>query len=188
MSTLPSRLTTPRLVLRPWLPKDRPAYEEAVSGSFDHLSPWLSWARLPREELWDELQTFLKKPETAHDIIYAAFDRAESRILGGVGVHDRGGPDERELGYWLCADVTGAGLMTEAVREVTSAVFAALPVQSITIICDPANARSAGVPRRLGYDLEGIFPVRMMNPDRTENMIWRVKREAWEACKTGRVV
>ena len=185
MPILPARLTTPRLVLRHWQPDDRAAYELAVSGSFEHLSPWLPWARLPVEELWDELQTFLKKPETANDTLYAIFDSAESTVLGGLGVHDRGEDHERELGYWLCRAATGSGYMTEAVTEVTTAVFAAMPITSITIVCDPANVRSAGVPRRAGYSLEGIFPVRIINPDRTENMIWRVARDAWQNRRNG---
>lgn len=188
MSALPSRLTTPRLLLRCWTPEDRPLYEQAVSGSFDHLRPWLPWARLPVERLWEELQTFLKMPEIAHDVVYALFDKLESKVIGGVGVHHRGEDHERELGYWLCREVTGHGFMTEAVSAVTTMVFAALPVSSITIVCDPLNDRSAGVPRRLGYVLEGIFPVKVMNPDRTKNMIWRVTREGWACRHTGIVV
>jgi len=185
MSNLPTRLTTPRLLLRHWVAEDRAVYEQAISGSFEHLRPWLPWARLPVEELWDELQTFLKKPESANDVLFAIFDAAESTVLGGIGVHARGEEHERELGYWLCQGATGLGIMTEAVSEVTTAVFAALPIASITIVCDPANVRSAGVPRRAGYELEGIFPVRVMNPDRTENMIWRVTRDAWQTRHTG---
>jgi RimJ/RimL family protein N-acetyltransferase len=188
MSTLPSRLITPRLLLRPWTEADRPAFEQAVEESLDHLRPWLPWARAPLEEQWTELQAFLRKPESVHDVLYAIFNREETTVLGGIGVHHRGEDHEREIGYWLHRDATGAGLMTEAVREVTDAVFTALPIAAITIVCDPANARSAGVPGRLGYDLAGVFPVKIMTPDRTEDMIWRVTREAWQARKTGTVV
>src|SRR5688572_29054825 len=77
---LPSRLTTQRLLLRTWLPEDRAAYEATVSGSFDHLRPWLPWARFPVEGLWDELQNFMKKPETSNDMLYVILDPANDTM------------------------------------------------------------------------------------------------------------
>jgi RimJ/RimL family protein N-acetyltransferase len=181
MPNLPSLLTTQRLLIRPWTDADRPAFEQAVAESLDHLRPWLPWARAPLEEQWNELQSFLRKPESVHDVIYAMFDATGSKVLGGIGVHHRGGDDEREIGYWLHRDAVGNGFMTEAVSEMTGAVFAALPIDSITIFCDPSNTRSAAVPRRLGYHLEGIFPAKIITPDRVEDMIWRITRKAWRA-------
>ena len=70
--------------------------------------------------------------------------------------------------------------MSEAVAALTDEVFKALPVVStVTIVCDPLNLRSAGVPQRLGFENTGIFPLKVITPDRTEDMIWRVTREAW---------
>ena len=179
MSSLPPRLTSPRLLLRPWLPEDRPRFEQAVEESFDHLRPWLPWARVPLEEQWSELEAFLRKPETAHDVLYAMFDATDSTVLGGIGVHHRGTDEEREIGYWLHCDAVGRGYMTEAVEVVIAAIFEALPITAITIICDPANVRSAGVPQRLGFENTGIFPPKVITPDRMEDMIWRITREAW---------
>jgi len=179
MTTLPSQITTQRLLLRPWNEGDRAVFEQAVAESFDHLRPWLPWSRLPREEVWDELQTFLQKPESANDAVYAIFDHNESMVVGGIGLHHRGENSEREIGYWLHRNSVGAGLMTEAAGEVTSRAFAALPIAAVTILCDPANLRSAGVPRRLGYDFTGIFRVKTPAGDNPEKMIWRITREAW---------
>lgn len=186
MNSLPAHFFTTRLTIRPWTDADRPAFEQAVAESFDHLRPWLPWARHPREEVWQVLQAFLQKPESANDMVYAIFDHDESRVLGGIGVHHRGEESEREIGYWLHRNATGLGYMTEAVAAMTDAVFAALPVAQVIIFCDPANVRSAAVPRRLGYDLTGIFPAKFPAPDRTEDMIWRVTREAWQALSSTR--
>ncbi len=188
MATLPSRLTTPRLLLRNWEPGDQSAFEQAVAQSFDHLRPWLPWARVPVEDQWSSLQEFMQRPGSAQDVLYALFDAGESGLLGGVGVHHRGNDGEREIGYWLHADLTGRGYMSEAVSAVTDLVFATLLIPAVTIICDPANTRSAAVPRRLGYELKGIFPVKIPMPDRTEDMIWSITREAWELRNVGIVV
>lgn len=185
---LPSLLTTTRLRLRPWLPEDRPAYEKTVGQCLDHLSPWLPWARVPIENQWESLEEFLRRPESAHDVLYALFDAAETELLGGVGVHHRGNEEEREIGYWLHSGVVNRGYMTEAVLAMTTAMFAALPITAVIIVCDPLNESSAAVPKRIGYALAGIFPVTVPNPDRTENMIWRNTREAWQRLHTGIVV
>jgi RimJ/RimL family protein N-acetyltransferase len=188
MSALPARVTTSRLLLRTWTPQDQPVYEETVGRCLDHLRPWLPWARVPLEEQWASLEEFQRRPESAQDLIYALFDADETELLGGVGVHHRGNEGEREIGYWLHAGATGQGYMSEAVVAATSMIFATLSVEAVTIVCDPANDRSAAVPKRIGYALAGIFPVTVPNPDRTENMIWRTTREAWSRLHTGIVV
>ncbi len=188
MSTLPSQLTTPRLFFRPWSPGDQSAFEEAVAGSLPHLSAWLPWARIPLEEQWAGLQEFMQRPASAQDVLYAIFDAEETKVLGGIGIHHRGADDEREIGYWLRLEAVGKGYMTEAVRAVTTAVFAALPIAAVTIVCDPANTRSAAVPQRIGFPLAGVFPTKQSVPDRTEDMIWRTTRETWARLHTGTVV
>ena len=58
-----------------------------------------------------------------------------------------------ELGYWLRADATGRGFVTEGAHAML-AVAAALPhVSCVEVRCDARNAPSAAIPRRLGFDL-----------------------------------
>ena len=178
MTTLPPRLITDHLVLRLWQPEDEPLFMEAVAESLEQLRPWLPWSRAPLDEQWGEMEKFLARPESADDLIYGLFDAAESRVLGGVGVHLRNGSDDREIGYWLRTDAVGRGWVTEAVAALTGEIFRELPVGTVTIVCDPPNVRSAGVPQRLGFELLGIFPAKVIAADRSEDMIWRTTREA----------
>jgi len=182
------RLTTRRLVMRLWQPADEPLFVEAVAESLEPLRTWLPWAQAPLEAHWGEMEKFLARPESAGDTIYGLFDAAESKAIGGVGVHVRNGEDDRELGYWLRSSAVGNGYMSEAVAALTDGIFNVLPVATVTIVCDPLNARSAGVPLRLDFENTGIFPPKVITPDRTEDMIWRITREAWLQRQTGRVV
>ena len=182
------RLTTRRLVLRLWQPADESLFVEAVAESLETLRLWLPWARAPLEEQWGEMEKFLARPESAGDTIYGLFDPTESRVLGGVGMHVRNGEEDREIGYWLRTEVTGHGYISEAVAALTEEIFKSLRVSTVTIVCDPLNVRSAGVPQRLGFENTGIFPPKVITPDRTEDMIWRITREAWMRRNTGRVV
>ena len=188
MTTPFQRLTTRRLVMRLWQPADEPLFVEAVAESLEPLRTWLPWARAPLEAHWHEMEKFLARPESASDLIYGVFDSVESRVLGGVGIHLRNGDDDREIGYWLRADAVGLGYMSEAVAALTDEIFKTLPVSTVTIVCDPLNIRSASVPARLGFENTGIFPPKVITPDRTEDMIWRATREAWLCRNTGRVV
>ena len=179
------RLTTSRLVIKLWQPSDEPLFVEAVAESLEQLQPWLPWARAPLEEQWSEMEKFLARPESAGDTIYGLFDSPESNVIGGVGIHVRNGEDDREIGYWLRTNAVGHGYMSEAVEALTDEIFNVLPVSTVTIICDPLNVRSAAVPERLGFENTGIFPPKVITPDRTEDMIWRLTREAWHAAKRG---
>ena len=61
-----------------------------------------------------------------------------------------------ELGYWILGDFEGQGYMSEAVRVLEAACFA-VGFHRIGIRCSSKNARSAGVPRRSGYTLDGTL-------------------------------
>ncbi|WP_019229166.1 GNAT family N-acetyltransferase, partial [Sedimentibacter sp. B4] len=69
----------------------------------------------------------------------------------GFSLHRRVGPDGLEIGYWLDAAHTGVGLATEAVGGLTAVALALPEVERVEIHTDEGNARSAAVPRRLGY-------------------------------------
>ena len=172
-------ITTRRLVIRPWQPADESLFVEAVAESLESLRPWLPWARSPVELQWGEMERFLTRPELAGDTIYGLFDLNESKVLGGIGIHVRNGAHDREIGYWLRTEAEGHGYMTESVAALTDAIFEVLPVSTVTIVCDPQNGRSARVPQRLDFENTGIFPPPVVTPDRTEDMIWRITRNAW---------
>lgn len=78
-------------------------------------------------------------------------------ILGTIGLHRRGGPDELEIGYLLDDAATGRGVMTEAARMCTDVAFAIPGIEVVEIVHDRSNHRSEGVPRRLGYRRSGSF-------------------------------
>ena len=50
------------------------------------------------------------------------------------------------------------GLATEVSAALTHVAFAIHQVDRVEIHCDPANVRSAAIPRKLGYSLEATLP------------------------------
>jgi RimJ/RimL family protein N-acetyltransferase len=151
---LPERIATPRLVLRCWQPSDAERLKDAIDASLAELQSWMVWALdepSPIDVLERRLQGFRDDFRAGRDWIYGIFDRAETRVLGGTGLHARGSPDLLEIGYWIRTDATRLGYASEAAATLTDVAFEFAAVQRVEIRCDPNNRLSAAVPSRLGY-------------------------------------
>ncbi|HJS98980.1 MAG TPA: GNAT family N-acetyltransferase, partial [Terriglobales bacterium] len=94
-------------MIRCWQPQDAAKLKEAVDSSVEHLRRWLPWAADEPESLERKLQRIRRWRgdfDLGLDFVYGVFDLAEARVLGGTGLHNRVGPDAREIGYWVRAD------------------------------------------------------------------------------------
>jgi RimJ/RimL family protein N-acetyltransferase len=180
MSTPPYRLVTERLVLRCWAPRDAPLLKDAVDSSIEHLRPWMPWvAHEPQtvEEKVELLRGFRGRFDLGQDFIYGIFDRDESEVAGGTGLHTRIGEDAFEIGYWIAAGQAGKGLGTEATAALTRAAFELTDVERIEIRCDPANERSRAIPRKLGYVEEATLRRRLHYPEVRDVVVYTLFRD-----------
>jgi len=152
----PPRIETERLVLRPWLAEDLEALHDALTESVEHLKPWIPWAtpKAPTHEQTEaRLGIWLDEFINGDTFLYAAFDRSDSTLVGGIGFFPRIGPGALEIGYWMRLSRAGAGFATEATRAMTSAGLRVRGVERLEIHLDPANVSSRRVPEKLGYRL-----------------------------------
>jgi RimJ/RimL family protein N-acetyltransferase len=129
----------------------------AINASLEHLQPWMAWAGEPAneaamatfftvaEELWDQHK----------DFGYSIVDPDE-RVIGGCGLHARLDQTGLEIGYWVHVDHVGRGLATRTGRALTDAAFGIDGIEVVRIQCEDVNVRSARVPAKLGYRLEGV--------------------------------
>ncbi|HEX6372832.1 MAG TPA: GNAT family protein [Longimicrobium sp.] len=175
------RIQTPRLVLRCWQPADAPLLADAVTTSLDHLRPWMPWVQAEPEELEAKVQRlrgFRARFDTDQDYIYAIFNAAEDEVVGGTGLHARIGEGALEIGYWISARHVGKGFATESTAALTRTGFELHGLERMEIRCDPANERSASVPRKLGYTHEATLRanVRAVDGARRDTMVWSLLR------------
>ncbi|HET6446584.1 MAG TPA: GNAT family protein [candidate division Zixibacteria bacterium] len=178
------RIETSRLVLRCWQPADAKLLQEAVSASREHLLPWMDWAHAEPESLQtriDCLRRFRAEFDLGQDFIYAIFNRDESKVLGGSGLHTRVGSRAREIGYWVHVDHVGKGLATEATKALIKVAFEIDGIERIEIRCDPENTASAAVPEKLGFHLDGILRKSLPQLDGSlrDTMMWTLLREEY---------
>ena len=164
---IPPTLRTARLLLRPWDAADAPRLLPVLEANAAHLAPWIPAhvaTPVPLPELAARLAGFAADFADGRAWRYALLAPDESRIVGEVDLFPRAASgrvryaeaDHVEVGYWLDAASTGRGLALEAVRAMLS-VAATLPaLRHVEIRCDAANAPSARVAERLGFERVGV--------------------------------
>src|SRR5215208_485411 len=160
----PDLLTTERLSMRRWRVADAAPLEPVLRANVGRLEAWIPRdvaAPAPAAELEARLARYAADFDAGRTWTYALYTPDEGELLGGAGLYprDAGGrvpfsaADRLEIGYWLRADATGRGYATEAARALLAAAFALPRITRVEIRCDPRNAPSAAVPRRLGFHL-----------------------------------
>ncbi len=169
------RIETTRLVIRCWTPADAGLAKDAIDASLDHLRPWMPWAESEPTTLEQKrrlLSRFAEDFARGDDAVYGIFEPDERRVVGGTGLHPRLEGNAREIGYWIRADATGRGLGSESAAALTRVAFEVDGVERMEIHCDPANVRSAAIPRRLGYGLaDGL--------DGNGHLVFQMPRDAY---------
>jgi RimJ/RimL family protein N-acetyltransferase len=134
--------------------------KDAVDRSRSHLWPWMPWTPVEPEDMSvvvERLRAFRARFDADENWVYGIFDRAETRALGGSGLHPRGGPGSLEIGYWVAADVVRQGIATEVTAVLTRAAFEHADVDRIDVGADARNEASLGVGRKLGFHEDGIL-------------------------------
>jgi RimJ/RimL family protein N-acetyltransferase len=170
-------VTTTRLLIRCWDPKDAALLKAAIDESLDHLRPWMAWTEDEPEELQkkiDRLRRYRGLFDLGSEFHYGIFDHEEKGVLGAIGLHTRVGPDAREIGYWIHQGHIHQGLATEATAAMVKVAFEINGAERVEVHCDPANACNAAIPRKLGFTQEAILRRRQSfgNLGKQDQMIW----------------
>jgi RimJ/RimL family protein N-acetyltransferase len=178
----PYAIRTDRLLIRCWEPRDAPLLKEAIDSSVEHLRAWMPWAHDEPQPLSEKvrlLRRFRGEFDLGQNFVYGIFDRDESEVVGGTGLHPRIGDGAYEIGYWIRSSRTRRGLATEAAAALTRATFALCDIERLEIHVDPANAASAGVPRKLGFAEEATLRRRLpgVGTDRRDETIFSIFRD-----------
>lgn len=142
--------------MRCWEPADAPLLKDAVDSSLDHLRRE-AWARnepQPLDEKVKLLRKFRGNFDLGQDFVYGIFSSDEAEVVGGTGLHTRLGAGVLEIGYWIRESRVRAGFATEATAVLTRVAFEICGVDRVEIRIEPANERSMGVPRKLGFTEE----------------------------------
>ena len=139
-------LTTSRLILRPPVHADYPAYAAFLASPRSvHMggpfTGWAAWGMFCHDvACW---QLF------GHGALMIDL-RETGECVGQVGINHGPQFPEKELGWLLYAGYEGQGYAFEAARALRDWAFAERGLPTLVSYCDGANARSIAVAEKLG--------------------------------------
>lgn len=86
-----------------------------------------------------------------------------------------------EIGYWIGSAFQGSGIVTDACRMVLDYLFYELRLNRVEVQCATGNLKSAGVPRRLGFTLEGTRrEAELINGRFHDVLLFSMLRREWK--------
>lgn len=149
---LPERVETKRLILRPTVLADLPAFMPLI-GDW-RVSRWLP--RVPHPYTEADGRDWVALTEAGRrdgiDLNFSIEERLSGQVIGGIGlVIDNG-----VLGYWIGEPYWGRRFATEAVGAMVHCGFVDLRLKRIQAHVHPDNIGSQRVLVAAGLLLEGI--------------------------------
>jgi ribosomal-protein-serine acetyltransferase len=145
------------VLLRAAQPDDAEAVYAVVDLNREHLRIWLPWVDGSLEP--KHTRVFLEQDaEQRARGMTATFLILEDGVIAGfIGLHDIDTNNRSfRIGYWLGQRCEGRGLMTRSCQRLLTVAFDWYDMERAVIRCAVGNTRSAAVPKRLGFKLEGI--------------------------------
>lgn len=153
------RLEGDRVYLRRRELASAPAIFRAIDADRARLRLFLPWVDLT-EKLADT-EEYLRRAhvewEEQKTFDFSMCLLGTNEFIGSMGAHTLSWEHERaELGYWVAGPHEGKGYVAEGVGILERELFR-LGFHRIEIRCSGSNEKSAAVPRRCGYVLEGTL-------------------------------
>lgn len=161
-----------------------------VDANREHLRRFMPW--VDKTPTIEHTKEFIRKMHTrlADNNGFAAGIWQNDRYVGNIGFHwIRWERRYTEIGYWLSAGAQGRGIMTKACRAMIDHAFGAWKLNKVEIRCDPENARSRGIPQRLGFQEEGILRQILLGGDGRlhDAVVYGILADEWAArCRNSR--
>ncbi len=146
-----------------------------------HIGNWLYWVEKtlsPKDteaNIVERIEKFNNKEAASFYAVY------ENQWIGSVGFISLDKKNnEGEIGYWILSDFEGKGLMTECVKASIKYGFEELGLNRIVIKCNSKNTKSAAIPKRLGFTLEGTLREnRLVKDEYHDTFIFGLLKGEW---------
>lgn len=150
------RLTTGRLLLRPFDPGDTDDLVAAVAADREMLL-WMPWAPGYDREAAAQWCERIAHHDPENTLNRAIVPRTGGPLCGGVGLI-RLSRDENtaEVGYWVAAPARGKGYATEAARAMAEYAFR-VGLLRVELLAATGNLPSQRVAVNAGFTREGVL-------------------------------
>ena len=156
---------------------DAAEFVAAVQASRSLHQPWLSPADTP-----GRFAAYLERAARDDQAAFLLRHHLCGALVGYVNVDhiERGGAQSGYLGYGAFASHAGQGFMTRGLAAVLDIVFGDLGLHRVEANIQPANRRSIGLVRRLGFEKEGVSPgYLLVDGEWRDHERWALRAEGW---------
>ncbi len=130
---------------------------QAIDSNREFLAPWLPFVQQTRSQEDTEafIRSILDPTDNNRDEVFVVWYK--NYFAGLIGLKDTDHLNMKtEIGYWLIEEMTGKGVMVKSVKTLIDYVFATMNMNRIQIKCGVGNHKSSAIPKRLGFQFEGI--------------------------------
>jgi [ribosomal protein S5]-alanine N-acetyltransferase len=183
-TSLPNSLVRgERVYLRHPRKADVLEFTRLVSASRSFLRPWVNPASTP--EAYERYLQYSRRASVCALVISRILDH---RIVGACNLSRmcRSNLPQASLGYWVGAEFSGRGYMTDALHLVLRYAFENLKLHRIEADIQPENADSKELVARVGFRLAGFSPRYLRVAARwTDHERWAIGREDWASLVRG---
>lgn len=169
--------------LRQFNESDVDAIYETVKRNEDHLTEFMHWmtpdySRAMTLEFIDRTISATSKSELLGFGIFRDADLVGS--IGFTGFDFKVG--KTEIGYWIDRAEQGKGIVSRSTKALIDYAFDGLGLNRIEIRCSTQNRRSAAIPERFGFKLEGhLRQCEIRNGKLHDFFIYGLLRSEWNA-------
>jgi ribosomal-protein-serine acetyltransferase len=156
---LPDELSSSRLVLRRHKLEHAPALFKCIDHDRERLREFLPWVDATRTvlDVAIYITITLDRWEKGEMFDYSVFSKEDESFVGVMDVHEISWTERRcEIGFWVLGEQEGKGYISEALSVLEQALFD-VGFNRLEIRCSSLNTKSAKVPKRNGYVLEGTL-------------------------------
>lgn len=129
----------------------------SIDRDREYLKKWLPFVEMTC--LVSDTEIFLKsiinQKGKKEDEIYTIWYKEE--FAGLIAFKDTDWVNHKtELGYWLAEKMQGKGIVTASINKLIAFAFQKLKLNRIQIKVAVGNTKSSAIPKRLGFQFEGI--------------------------------
>ena len=143
------------------LERIKPSMAPEIFNTIDHnrlyLKQWLPFVEMTNDISDTErfINSVSSDKKYKRDEIFTIW--YHQAFAGLIGFKDTDWNNRKtELGYWLAESLQGKGIITTCVKKLISYAFVKMKLNRVQIKVAVGNKKSAAIPQRLGFQMEGI--------------------------------
>jgi ribosomal-protein-serine acetyltransferase len=128
-----------------------------IDSQREYLGKWLPFVEFTKVLSDTErfVNSVINAPPERFEYIFTI--RKGDKFAGLIGFKDTDVQNHKtEIGYWLSEKHQKQGIATRAVEKLCQFAFDNLKINRVQIKCAVGNIPSKNIPKRLGFQLEGI--------------------------------